>query len=157
MQKHSEGELWDKQKTKTKQRKKKSTKPNQTTASIGRNICYLSAKKTCNSSVSSQGQSFWHWGGLWRHSHKGLTIIFSCGKKQTLWRFNQRLTGVGFSAWPDLRDCGSGLGTQRTWANSPGTPLSINSRLVPNLSVDPLLSKNWPSRFYLSQRALTQQ
>lgn len=67
MQKHSEGESWDKQKTKqnkAKKKKKKAKKQNQTTASIGKNICYLRAKKTHNPSVSLLSRTkhlAWNW------------------------------------------------------------------------------------------------
>lgn len=81
MQTYSEGEPGTNKKA-NQDKEKKKRQLDQTTASTGKNICHLSAKEICNSSVWSQGQSSWHQVGLERLSHKGLTTTLACGKTQ---------------------------------------------------------------------------
>lgn len=82
MQKHSEGESWDKQKTKQQQKKPHS-------------------KHWEKSAFHwSQGQSFWCRLGLRRHSHKNLTTtLYLAWENQTLSKFK-----VSYRGWARLED-----------------------------------------------------
>lgn len=124
MQTHSEGEPGTNKRPNQKKKKGNKTKPQQ---ALGGTSATEMQRKTASPLFDcSQGQSFWHGVGLWRHSHKGLTTTLSCWKTQHCADSVKGCDRGWLQCLARLKRWhGCGLGTQQTWANSPGTPLPI--------------------------------
>lgn len=102
MQKHSEGESWDKQKSKSKRKTHSKHSEEKLLPKCEKNLQLLS-------SIGLQDKVCYAL-GLWRHSHKGLTTALS--RRKTIEKFQSQrrgLAGLDIREYPSLASAHSRL------------------------------------------------